>query len=186
MYDRNNGAGPIQMKKWKDTIFLGLKENLISQEAIDYLTKTFEENKVYVEKNWNLTKVWDYEPDKNIDDQVILMTIDKIVEAGESVIGQKLKWHAFKIVDYVEGSECYPHWDNPEASYLSCILMLDLSEDLEGGDPFFWRAKEQYIYPKPLKSGDLLMYSQNLIHGVDKVQRGRRLVAICWLLQEGQ
>lgn len=167
----------------KDVYFLGMRPNLVDNNVLKQISSDFEKNKKFIEKNYNILKSWQWKD--VVDHDLSEILIDMIVDAAESVVNKKLRVGSFKYVDYVEGSECLEHQDDETQSVVSCILTIDLSNDLQGGEAYFSRGKYvNNIYPTPIENGDLLMYSQNMWHGVNEIKKGRRLVAICWLLEE--
>lgn len=189
MYDRNNGTGKIQMSnirkrlKDPDLYFLGTKINLVDNNVLKQISDEFEENKHFFEKDYNVRNTWQW---RDVTDHDLTEIIkDMIIDAAESIVNKKLRVNSFKYIDYVEGSNCLGHQDHENQSLVSCVLTIDLSSNLEGGEAYFSRGPDQpHIYPTPIDNGDLLMYSQNMFHGVHEVKKGRRLVAICWLLED--
>lgn len=185
MHDRNNGTGKIQMKIDKGHTFLGVSSEVLSLPARKYIIEYFEDNKRYLEENYNVMKTWQclVPPD----DELLWEMAHKIMHHCSRVTNRKYTINSGKFIDYVEGSYCKGHADNPDASHLSVIVMIDISDDLVGGEAYFARdrssAQTHKMVPGPLSSGDCLMYGYNVHHGVEKVIRGRRLVGVLWLTE---
>jgi hypothetical protein len=166
---------------------LGWATDVLSQSARTYLIDYFEEDKTYHEKNYNLRKVWQ----NNIDyeDPIQAEMVDRVQLAAETTTRMKLSScrNAF-LCDYVEGSWAKGHTDNPDASDCSVITMIDLSQDLVGGEAYFAKTKQSLDYhkmiPGPLENGDSLMYGGEMYHGVEEVFSGRRLVLITWFKED--
>jgi hypothetical protein len=168
----------------KDTQFIAMNEKTLSQSACKYLIDYFEDNKEYREVNYNVMKTWQAE----VRDELILdMTVEIIKPMIERTTNRKYKPGSAKLIDYVEGSWCKGHRDSLEQSHLSVITMIDISSDLKGGQAYFAkdeRAENVWsMMPGPVYSGDTLIYSPNLFHGVYEVQQGRRLVLVTWFLE---
>lgn len=105
---------------------------------------------------------------------------------------------------YEEGDFFSLHYDyplyldeNPDAKDLhqySNVIMIDQSDDLKGGvlviagDSFnidYFNANRkgfllERLYTKSLeKPGDAIVWNENTIHGVSKVEKGQRLILLC-------
>ena len=166
---------------------LGFASDVLSKSARTYLIDFFEEGKRYIETNYNLMKTWQIETDN--DDPMLVEMTAKVQKAAEAVMSKKLlPCKNGKIVDYVKGSWAKGHNDSIEQSHCSVITMIDLSQDLVGGEAYFAKDREwvddHKMIPGPLNNGDCLMYGGNLFHGVDEVFSGRRLVLITWFLED--
>tara|TARA_R110001592_G_scaffold338566_1_gene625819 strand:- start:83 stop:604 length:522 start_codon:yes stop_codon:yes gene_type:complete len=166
---------------------LGFASDVLSKSARTYLIDFFEEGKRYIEKNYNLIRTWQVVTDN--DDPMLVEMTAKVQKAAETVMRRKLlPCKNGKIVDYVKGSWAIGHTDSEEQSHCSVITMIDLSQDLIGGEAYFAKDKESMVchkmIPGPLNNGDSLMYGGYLFHGVDEVFSGRRLVLITWFLED--
>ncbi len=170
----------------EDTVFLSMTENVLSLSARKYAIDYFEENKKYLEANYNVMKTW--QAPVAPDDDLLLEMANNIKSVCETVTNRKYKINSGKFINYVKDSYCKGHGDDIEASHLSVITMIDMSSDLLGGEAYFARdAQSEHTHkmiPGPLKSGDCLMYGHNVQHGVEKVFSGRRLVFVLWLLEK--
>tara|TARA_Y100000389_G_scaffold92172_1_gene88760 strand:+ start:324 stop:857 length:534 start_codon:yes stop_codon:yes gene_type:complete len=171
----------------ENTVFLAVTENVLSLSARKYAIDYFEENKKYLEVNYNVMKTWQAVVE-NFEDDILLEMLNNIKSVCEKVTNRKYKTNSAKFIDYVKDSYCKGHADNPEASHLSVIVMIDISDDLIGGEAYFAKDRAATTTHKmiagPLSSGDCLMYGYNVHHGVEKVFSGRRLVLVLWLIEE--
>jgi len=169
----------------EDTVSLSLTENVLSLSARKYAIDYFEDNKEYLEENWNVMKTW--QAPVAPDDDLIWEMAKNIRRVCEKVTNRKYKISSGKFIDYVKDSYCKGHKDDPNGSHLSVITMIDMSSDLLGGEAYFARDRKAVsthkMIPGPLESGDCLMYGYNVYHGVDEVLNGRRLVCVLWLTE---
>lgn len=174
------------MKLDKSHTFLGVSSEVLSLSARKYAIDYFEENKEYLEVNYNVMKTWQAPIAK--DDDLLLEMANNIKSVCEKVTNRKYKISSGKFINYVKDSYCKGHADNPEASHLSVIVMIDISDDLIGGEAYFGKDRESIathkMVPGPISSGDCLMYGHNVYHGVEKIFSGRRLVFVLWLLEK--
>jgi len=165
----------------------GLATDVLSQSARTYLIDYFEENKKYYEKNYNLFKTWAQQID--YEDPMQVEMLSRVQKAAETAMRIKLlPVKNANIVEYVEGSYANGHVDDPAYSSVSVITMINLSQDLIGGEAYFAKNKESLEYhkmiPGPLENGDSLMYGGSMYHGVEKILSGKRLVLITWFMED--
>lgn len=165
---------------------LGFASDVLSQSARSYLIDYFEDNKYYREGNYNLIKTWQTHLDYSDDIQVDIVSL--IQSDAEIVMRMKLlPCKNANLVEYVEGSYANGHVDQNTQSSLSVITMVDLSDDLKGGEAYFSKDVESTYYkmiPGPIENGDSLMYGGSMFHGVDMVLSGRRLVLVTWFKED--
>jgi hypothetical protein len=166
---------------------LGFASDVLPQSARTYLIDYYEENKNIREKNYNLQNTWQALLDYSDDMQVEMQA--RVQLAAETVMRMKLlPCEIGKIVEYVKGSWAQGHNDQVVSSNCSVITMLDLSQDLIGGEAYFAKNKESMEYhkmvPGPLSNGDSLMYGGEMWHGVEEVISGRRLVLVTWFKED--
>lgn len=168
------------------TYFIGMHNETLSQSACKYLIDYFEDNKSYLETNYNVMKTW--QTRLETDELAMEMVNDIIKPMAEKTTNRKYKAGSSKLIDYIGGSWCNGHRDAIEESNLSVITMIDMSSNLKGGQAYF--AKDEKadgvwsMMPGPFSNGDTLMYSVNLFHGVYEVQQGRRLVLVNWFIED--
>lgn len=107
---------------------------------------------------------------------------------------------ALYYLEYIPGSFCTMHQDNPETVKRTAVILLDKSPDLIGGDTIveerfkFFRDNTKKVRPDDTNQelniklpvvvnqpiGSVLWYDQSLAHCVTKVKSGKRLVLILW------
>ena len=82
--------------------------------------------------------------------------------------GQIMRHHMDHIKSLFDGK----HRGIPVLSFI-----LNLNDDYEGGDLFFW--KDTVV---PLGKGDICMFPSNFLfpHGVTELTKGKRYSAVCW------
>ena len=166
---------------------LGWATDVLSQSARTYLIDYFEEYKKYREQTYNLFKTWQKHMD--YEDPMQVEMVSRIQKATETAMRMKLLPATNgKLVEYVEGSSARGHVDAKAQSSMSVITMINLSQDLRGGEAYFAKdvtAMEYHkMIPGPLENGDSLMYGGSMFHGVEQIFSGKRLVLITWFMED--
>jgi PKHD-type hydroxylase len=100
------------------------------------------------------------------------------------VIAQPRYVHDFLFSRYGEGMEYGDHTDNPlmdqgRRSDMSITIFLNDPSEYEGGELML----NTDISPQAIKlpAGDAVVYPTFMLHRVDKVRKGQRLVAVTWI-----
>lgn len=113
-----------------------------------------------------------------------ITTLYPDVQNGTRRINNKIHPESF-ILKYSQGSFMRPHKDN-KAVALTCVTLIGETQDLYGGVPFFVDDEDQEkIFSAHLKPGQSLVYPQSIRHGVSLIERGTRLVHVCWFHAKG-
>ena len=174
---------------------LGWATDVLSQSARTYLIDYFEEDRRYLEQNHNLMKTTQRTTDYSDPMQVEIQA--RIQKAAETTMRMKLLPSTNGVlVEYVKGSYAMGHKDAEDQSALSVITMIDLSQDLMGGEAYFSKTEDgisdgmisdshyNKMIPGPMDNGDSLMYGSKMWHGVEEVISGRRLVLVTWFKED--
>ena len=170
-----------------------LRDTLLSADELEAARQYAREAEWYnVFQYYNLFDCYRYD----IHDEV-----PEFVKTLKRYSGQSILQGAY-LLKYVPGSFCRMHQDHE--SKLTIVTLLD-SEDLVGGDAVVQTVYEQKDRPAdhfcarpeaeierppygqgiilevvPVKDGESLVYGNDLLHGVSKVEKGQRTVLITW------
>lgn len=90
------------MKLDKSHTFLGVSSEVLSLSARKYAIDYFEENKKYLEVNYNVMKTWQAPIAK--DDDLLLEMANNIKSVCEKVTNRKYKISSGKFINYVKDS----------------------------------------------------------------------------------
>jgi len=100
------------------------------------------------------------------------------------IIAQPRYVHDFLFSRYGVGMEYGDHTDNPlmdqgRRSDMSMTIFLNEPSEYEGGELML----DTDINPQPIKlpAGDAVVYPTYMLHRVDKIRKGERLVAVTWI-----
>lgn len=178
------------------------KNTILLQEDVEYLKELYGRlSPTFYTRDFNLFNVYKCHVPRKMhphDIVVIRRVADAIkhyAQAKESLAHYFLK--------YVEGSFTNVHFDNPNRVNKTAVTLLDVSEDLVGGDAILLKkiTKEDLLEGKsqpedilvntkrhnaaiPLlvkqEIGSTMVYNNATLHGVTRVERGHRLVLISW------
>lgn len=173
---------------------IGVCENVLEQDEIDYVKKLLKEQQVFKPfEDSIMVSTWQVEV--LLTDPIMLNITGKIKRATEKVMGVKLsnKGEDFRgdIIEYRKGSCAKGHYDNMPGrmgkqvkEQITVVTMIDLSDDLVGGDAWFAKNRNtsatHKMIPGPFGIGDMLMYGYDTFHGVSELIAGRRVVLISW------
>jgi len=131
----------------------------------------------YFEVQSRLRNLWQYHYQRfTADDRHI---IDKLKKTAESVYGVELDYNNHYFLRYEKGSFAIPHTDNPNTSYVTCVVPLEISDDIEGGETCVYTKNDGKLV-LPIDVGEVLFYGYQQKHSVEKLIKGSRLVFISW------
>lgn len=92
---------------------------------------------------------------------------------------------------YTAGSFACMHQDNPKEIKKTVITLIHRSDDIVGGDAVLMgrgKVSDTVILKFPVipvqEVGSSLIYNNNVIHGVSKVESGERIVLVTWFRKQ--
>jgi len=171
--------------------------NILDLDEVEYLKQMFDKYpKNFWTRDYNLFNLYKC----NIPRRVYSNDVDSMRS-----ITQKIKSHLdckedtnYYFLKYIPNSFTQIHVDNPNRIQKTAVTLIDISEDLVGGEvvlisgisqsdlmPGEFRPNNNFKDIKvPVvvrqKVGSTLIYNHNVKHGVTKVEQGHRLVFISW------
>jgi len=178
------------------------KSTILLQEDIEYLKALYGRlSPTFYTRDFNLFNVYKLNVPRKMHPRDIVV-IRRVADAIQHY-AQAKESLAHYFLKYIEGSFTNVHFDNPNRVNKTAVTLLDVSENLVGGDAILLKkiTKEDLLEGKsqpedilvntkrhsaaiPLlvkqEVGSTMVYNNSTLHGVTRVEKGHRLVLISW------
>lgn len=171
---------------------------VLSTEQVQYLIDLHKRlPKKFFSRDYNLFNVYKTMIPRHLEAQDVKMLNSVATTIKNNFDNKKELTHYF--LEYVKESFTNIHIDNPNRVNKTAVTLLSTSDDLIGGQVVLLQPiTEQDLLegkkqPSEMKAnsfnvpiviqqnvGSTLLYDNNVLHGVSKVEQGHRLVLISW------
>jgi predicted 2-oxoglutarate/Fe(II)-dependent dioxygenase YbiX len=157
-----------------------IKDNVLSADERQYLTNLIDKvDMPYYDTLSTLRNLYSYNQHPSEYNANDLHIINKLAKTAEAVYDVKLEICKHYFLRYVPGSSANMHMDDVSLSYVTSIVPLHISEDIEGGETCVYTKKGKKLV-LPIDVGEVLFYGYRQKHSVDKLIKGSRLVLVSW------
>lgn len=183
-----------------------LKFNILTPEDITFLAELYgkldnEQNTEFLRRDYNLFNVYKIMLGRK---KLLISDAERLKRITIDIrnfCGAKDVQSAY-FLKYIPGSFTNIHTDSPRRVFRTAITLVDASPTLIGGEAIIVKdiqltdLQEGIERPGPLESegkafrmpmvahqnvGSTLVYNNDVLHGVSRVEQGYRLVHVLWL-----